>query len=175
MNSWIFGPIDFKMKGIILMINKQQLTQFLIDSSNAGYAGGKEKQWIKEKDGSTTIPFEKEDWKSHDNFFGGEPYGGRVVVFYKNKPIWMMVYYGWVKDGVETGPVYHILQGALKLMPEEAPFRGPKEHQQNKMVYKNTWQGDVERFSGEEIISSEGKITYQANYMGGWVDQRKDS
>lgn len=64
-------------------MDKESLRQFLIDSNKAGYAGGEEKKWIKESDGSTTIPFEKEDFRSHDNFFGGEPYGGRIIVFIK--------------------------------------------------------------------------------------------
>ena len=34
--------------------------------------------------GGVTIPYEKGDWKSHDNFFGGEPYGGRIIVFYNS-------------------------------------------------------------------------------------------
>ena len=107
-------------------MNKEQLCQFLVDSNNAGYAGGEAKKWIKEPDGSTTIPFEKGSWKSHDNFFGGEPYGGRTVVFYEGKPYWMMVYYGWVEEGIETDPVYGVLKNALKQMPEDYSFRGPK-------------------------------------------------
>src|SRR3972149_4062506 len=111
-------------------MNKKALKQFLIDSNKAGYAGGEEKKWIKEPDGSTTIPFEKGDFRSHDNFFGGEPYGGRIVVFYKDKSVWIMVYYGWITPGVAVNPVYAVLRGALKLMPEKAPFRGPKKFQE---------------------------------------------
>ena len=73
-------------------MTKESLIKFLIESNKAGYASGQEKQWIKELDGSTTIPFKKGEWHSQDNFFGGEPYGGRIVVFYKNKPYWIMVY-----------------------------------------------------------------------------------
>src|SRR3989344_2490018 len=134
-------------------MNIEDLKQFLIDSNKAGYAGGKEKQWIKDPDGSTTIPFEKGDWKSHDNFFGGEPYGGRVVVFHENKPVWMMVYYGFVVKGVATNFVYAVLRNALMRMPEEAPFRGPKEFKDGEFTYSNTWNGNVKRYSGEEQIT----------------------
>src|SRR5687767_1897076 len=98
----------------------QALHQFLLDSNKAGYAAGEEKQWIKESDGSTTIPYEKGEFRSHDNFFGGEPYGGRLVVFHQNKPVWIMVYYGWVAEGVQPDPVYATLRGALMRMPEDA-------------------------------------------------------
>ncbi len=153
-------------------MNTEALRQFLIEANKAGYAGGNEKKWIKEPDGSTTIVFEKGEWRSHDNFFGGEPYGGRIIVFYKNKPYWMMVYYGWVAEGVETDPVYGILRKALMQMPEDAPFRGPKKYKENGYAYKNTWSGDIERYFGEEQITQGEKLIYKASYMGGLVDQR---
>lgn len=133
---------------------------------------GEGKQWIKEKDGSTTIPFEKNGWKSHDNFFGGEPYGGRIIVSYKKRPLWIMVYYGWIDQGVETNPVYSILRKALRQMPETAPLRGPKELNDGIYSYSNNWSGDIKKYSGEEKILKEGKLIYKANYMGGLVDQR---
>lgn len=155
------------------MFDLKSLQQFLIDSNKAGYAGGEEKKWIKEPDGSTTIPYEKDRFKSHDNFFGGEPYGGRVVVFYDNKPVWMMVYYGWVAETADTNNVYSILREALMHMPEDAPFRGPREYKSGNLTYTNEWQGDVSRYSGEEkIVDAKGEVVYQANYRGGLVDQR---
>ena len=154
-------------------MNKENLRQFLIDSNKAGYAGGKNKKWVKEVDGSTTIPFEKDPWKSHDNFFGGEPYGGRTIVFFESKPAWIMVYYGRVEEGVEANPVYEILRNALMQMPEDYPFRGPKEYKEGQFTYTNIWNGEVEKFSGEEQITQASKLIYKANYIGGLVDQRK--
>jgi hypothetical protein len=158
----------------MLNTNINNLKEFLIDSNAAGYAGGEEKKWIKEPDGSTTIPFEKGLWKSHDNFFGGEPYGGRTVVFYEGKSVWMMVYYGKVMEGIEPKSVYGILRNALAKMPEDYPFRGPKEFKEGEYTYTNSWQGEVEDFSGEEQITKAGNVIYRANYLGGLVDQRKE-
>ncbi|MBU1104306.1 DUF5680 domain-containing protein [Candidatus Parcubacteria bacterium] len=154
-------------------MNNESLCQFLIDSNNAGYASGDEKKWIKESDGSTTIPFEKGAWKSHDNFFGGEPYGGRTVVFYENRPYWIMVYYGWVKESIETTPIYKILRNALKQMPKDYPFRGPKEFKDGEYAYSNSWEGKINRFSGEEQITQGERLVYRANYIGGLVDVKK--
>lgn len=154
-------------------MNKEALRLFLIDSNRAGYAGGEEKKWVKELDGSTTIPFEKGPWRSHDNFFGGEPYGGRTIVFHEGKPFWMMVYYGWVAEGVESNPVYGVLRNALMQMPEDYPFRGPKEHKEGEFTYSNSWEGEDDRFSGEEQIRQGEKLIYKANYLGGLVDRRK--
>lgn len=155
-------------------MDKEGLQQFLIASNAAGYAEGDSKKWIKEDNQSTTIPFESGDWRSDDNFFGGEPYGGRTVVFYKGNPTWMMVYYGWVEDGVDADLVYKVLRGALMKMPEEAPYRGPKEYKQEEFTYTNTWNGNVERFDGEEKITQGEKVIYQASYRGGLIDQRKE-
>jgi len=150
----------------------QALKQFLLDSNAAGYIVGDEKQWIKEPDSSTTIPFTKKEWSSHDNFFGGEPYGGRLVVSYNGKPCWIMVYYGWVAEGVKPDSVYAMLRKALKNMPADYPVRGPKELVDGEYLYQNTWNGAVERYVGEEQITLNGNIIYKANYLGGLVDQQ---
>jgi len=154
-------------------MNIEALRGFLVDSNNAGYAGGDSKKWVKESDGSTTIPFEQGEWKSHDNFFGGEPYGGRVVVFHKEKPAWMMVYYGWVVEEANSDQVYETLRGALKQMPPEHPYRGPQKYESGQSVYTNQWTGELDRFSGEERITQGEKVVYQANYLGGLVDTRQ--
>ena len=83
-----------------------------------------------------------------------------------------MVYYGWVAAGTPTDPVYNTLKNALKKMPPEAPFRGPKLYKEGEYIYTNSWQGDLERFSGEEQITQNGRLIYQANYRGGLVNQQ---
>ncbi len=147
------------------------LKNFLILANQAGYASGEDKKWVKEPDGSTSIHYENSEWKMYDNFFGGEPYGGRMIVFKNQKPFWMMVYYGWVEEGTPTKDVYSVLQGALRLMPEEAPFRGPKEYKLDEFVYRNEWDGGIERYRGDESINKNEVLIYKASYMGGLVDQ----
>jgi hypothetical protein len=154
-------------------MDKNLLREFIIESNKAGYAGGEEKKWINEKDGSTTIPFAKGKWMMQDNYFGGEPYGGRTIVSFEGKPAWLMVYYGLVIEGVEPKSVYGVLKNALMKMPEDYPFRGPKKYEEGELIYENYWKGDIENFSGEEKISRIGEMIYKANYLGGLVDQRK--
>ena len=81
-------------------MNVTKLRKFLIKANKMGYAAGDTVEITKEKDGSKTIAYKDGDWMFRDNYFGGEPYGGREVIFYKDKPIWMMVYYGWVDNNV---------------------------------------------------------------------------
>ena len=159
-------------KGLI-----SELKEFLKEANMAGYAGGEEKKWKKEEDNSTTITHESSDgrWLFHDNFFGGEPYGGREVIFKDGQAVWMMVYYGEIVDkGLDKDKVYAFLQKSLSLADEDLPVRGPKEKKEEidggEWFYENNWQGSLERFKGKEIIKINGKEIYNADYIGGLVD-----
>jgi len=156
-------------------MSKEQLLKFIAEAHKAGYAAGEAANKVKEKDGSTTITFQKDSWKYHDNYFGGEPYGGRETVFYEDSPVWMMVYYGRVDRSVEDFEgVYTLLQKVLKLAPEDNPYRGPKEFKEGEFEYKNSWRGDIEEFSGKEFIYKNQKEVYRAKYIGGFVNTRKE-
>jgi hypothetical protein len=157
------------------MINLNELCKFLVKAKKSTYAAGDVAKKIFEADKSTTLVFEEGDWKYHDNYFGGEPYGGREVVFFQGQPVYMMVYYGWVIEGVpDVQAVYKTLQGALTLIPEDKPFRGPKKYNLDGVEYINIFEGEIDNFFGEEIIKSkDGNEIYKAKYIGGLVDQRK--
>lgn len=156
------------------MFDLNNLSKFLVKAKKSTYASGDRAQKLIEKDGSTTLVFEDGDFRYHDNYFGGEPYGGREVVFFENKPVYIMVYYGWVNDSIsDFSGVYKILQEALSLISEENPYRGPKEYISGDYVYINNFVGKVDNFQGEEIIKLSGEEVYRAKYMGGLVDQRK--
>ncbi len=155
-------------------VRKEEVAKFLTEANKAGYASGQERKWTKEDDSSTTIAYRSGDWRFHDNFFGGEPYGGREVIFYREKPVWIMVYYGWVdKTERDVRSVYGFLQAALKgIKPDE--IRGPTAFQKDGLTYANSCTGDFGRFEGEESISRDDQIIYRAGYSGGLVDQRQE-
>ena len=150
-----------------------QLSQFLIEAKTSTYAAGDSAKRNKETDQSTTMIFEKWEWRYHDNYFVGEPYGGREVASFQWKPIWMMTYYGWVEKNrnIVVGEVYRILQWALRNIPENAPYRGPLEYKDEEYIYHNSYTWNLEQFSGKEIIRKGDEIVYQAQYMGGIIDQ----
>ena len=107
-------------------MNYEDLKQFLLESNLSSYASETVTE-TKELDGSTSIVFAKGKFRSHDNYFGGEPYGGRVVVFHQEKPVWLMVYYGQVHATIsDLGKIYSFLKKALKKMPPDNPFRAGK-------------------------------------------------
>lgn len=153
----------------------EALRKFLLAANKAGYAAGGESQAVTEDDSSKSIIFEQDDFVSHDNWFGGEPYGGRTVVFYQNQPAWVIVYYGTVDPAfADLDGVYSFLRKALMQMPEDMPVRGPKTLEDGPWRYVNSWEGDLGLYSGEEIIYYEDKPIYDASYSGGFVDVRKE-
>jgi hypothetical protein len=156
------------------MFDKKDLCKFLVKAKKTTYAVGDLAKKIINDDKSTTLTFEEGDWKYHDNYFGGEPYGGREVVFFKNEPVYIMTYYGQVNEKVsDVKKIYGILMNALKLIPENKPYRGPEEYTENNLEYRNSFTGEVDNFSGEEKILENGNEVYSAKYMGGLVDQRR--
>jgi len=75
-------------------MDEAALLRFLLDAGRRGYAAGGTAVKIQEADHSTTIVLDDGKWRFHDNYFGGEPYGGREIVFLDGRPVWMAVYYG---------------------------------------------------------------------------------
>jgi hypothetical protein len=156
------------------MIDKQKLCKFLVMAKKSTYASGEKANKIVENDGSTTLIFEDGNFKYHDNYFGGEPFGGREIVSLNNEPIYIMTYYGSVDESIaDFEAIYNVLQKALSLIPEDHPFRGPKEYLDNNLIYKNSYTGEVDNFFGEETINTvDGKEIYRTRYAGGLICQR---
>lgn len=150
--------------------DKSALKNFIFEASRATYASGDESIKKKLSDGSTTIEYENDVYKFHDNYFGGEPYGGREVVFLNDKPLWMMVYYGLVHDGANK-EVYGFLMESLSNTTVDIPYRGPALFEKGEWKYENKLVGDVDRFSGTEKILRNEQCIYEASYIGGLVDQ----
>jgi hypothetical protein len=152
-------------------MDEAALLRFLLEASQRGYAAGGSAVKTREADHSTTIVLEQNEWRFHDNYFGGEPYGGREVVFLRGRPVWMAVYYGQV-DGPNVDSVYSFLQRALRDAPAEFPVRGPEKFTEGRFTYGNVYDGGVMSFSGQETIQEDGRTVYTARYVGGLVDRR---
>ncbi|MBI2033325.1 MAG: hypothetical protein HYT10_02560 [Candidatus Levybacteria bacterium] len=149
----------------------ENLRKFLLEAANKGYALG-ESAFKKGPDDSYIIEYESGNFRFHDNWFGGEPFGGREVVFYKEKAEWIMVYYG--ADSGKADGLIQVLRKALANPPKELPVRGPKTLVGGGFRYVNKWQGNLEKFKGEEVIYYKNEEVYTATYVGGFIDQRGD-
>jgi hypothetical protein len=154
-----------------MKIDTAELRAFILEASRATYASGDESIKETQADGSTTIEYKSGDYRFHDNYFGGEPYGGREVVFLNDKPIWMMVYYGLVYEGGIAKDIYPFLMESLSKSILEMPYRGPTSYESGSYRYENELEGTVERLSGSEKICKGDICIYEAKYIGGLVDR----
>lgn len=148
----------------------EEVRQFLVKANRNGY-GNEQTKESDQTDGSHTITYQDGDWKFNDNFFGGEPFGGREVISHKNKPVWMMVYYGYVSEMSLQKETYTFLKKALLNFPEDMPYRGPAELVESDWRYQNKVSGEFANFSGQESIRFQNKVVYRAKYQGGLVDR----
>jgi len=126
-------------------------------------------------DGSYDLVIEYKGYRFHDNWFGGEPFGGREVVGKNGKVFWMMTYFGAIVDASEApADVYGTcLKEAMRNPARELPVRGPRQYSaSNGYTYSFEWTGDLNRFNGVETISNQdGKVAYVGEVSGGLVDQ----
>ena len=128
-------------------MNEHDLKHYLLKVAKRGYADKEnERKWAKQPDFSTTIRHTDGPWSMDDNFFGGEPYGGREV--------------------------YPCLQDALADPDEELPVRGPRTFEQGSMRYEASWDGELGGFSGRERIFDGSQEIYTVSFVGGLVDVR---
>ncbi len=123
----------------------------------------------KEGDGSRTIEYTEGAYRMHDNFFGGEPYGGRLVIFHNDEAVFLEVYYGQTTR--QADPVYDFLREALQYPSDDNPFRGPAEYQRGNLVYRCTTEGDVANHTVKEYIYDGDEEIYWAVIIGGLVDR----
>lgn len=150
-----------------------ELKRFFCKAQKNGYPNEKV-EVANEKNGSYTITYKEGPWFFHDNFFGGEPFAGKDVIFYNDKAVWIMLYYGWVHDTQMTpDEVYRFLRKALAQFPKDYPYRGPNMFEADGLVYKNKHDGEMDNFFGEETIWQENEEIYMTRYFGGWIDRRE--
>lgn len=154
------------------MPDLKELKKFLVKASTKTYASSDDKYKKEEKDGSVTFEYKDGDWKYNDNYLGANSFGGREVIYYKDKPIWVMTYYGQVyEDKPAAKLVPDFLRKALTRVADsmdlEVPARGPKKYKEGDFSYLSNTDGKITAFTGEEFILKDGDEVYCAVYNGG--------
>jgi len=144
-----------------------ELKKFLINAKKNTYASGGENKAKVLFDGAKEYIFNKGDFKYIDRYEGHEKFEGIESVFKNNKIIWKMKYKGKVlSNKISADDIYSFLRKALKQIPNDKPFRGPKELISKEYKYTNNIEGDIEKFSGEEKIFYKNKLMYRLAYSG---------
>jgi hypothetical protein len=148
-----------------------KLEQFLVKAKVSAYASGGEAGIL--ADGCKELTFQEGPFKYRDRYFGWNPFVGEEVVWEDDQIAWAMNYYGLVFDEVvPAGQVYAFLQEAMNQVKEDRPFRGPQRFAKGDFEYTDESQDDVERFSGIERITYQGREIYRLDYHGGRVKDK---
>lgn len=155
-----------------MKIDTKELTSFLNEANKSTYANKDAPKAASTRPKSDDYHFEKGNLIYHDTYFGARDFIGEEVVYKDGEPVWAMNYYGFIlKLEASTKEVYSILRPALMQEYDDIlPVRGPKEYKEGESIYRNSVEGNLERFSGtEEIILKDEKV-YNCWYHGGSVE-----
>lgn len=146
------------------MQNKKRI-EFLIKAKKATYAGkGAEAKSSRPK--SHDLIYEEDELRYIDTYLGGHQFAGEEALWENNIPFWAMNYCGRVLANTFEGD---FLKEALLNVPEDIPFRGPREFKRGVFEYRCSVNGDFEWFNGyEEIFKDEIKI-YECFFHGGLI------
>ncbi len=149
-----------------------EFLHFLVNAKKNTYASEGEFSEKKLNDGTRQLTYEIKNFKYRDNYFGFNPFLGEEIVWFDNKILWGMNYYGKVFDKEYSEEIYNFLKKALKMVEKESPYRGPKILKEDKLKYINKFKGDYKNFIGKEIILYDGKKIYELKYHGGLIIEK---
>jgi hypothetical protein len=152
------------------------LESFIVKAKANGWAGAESggKRLPPSKEGSFDITFDSGDFHYHDSFVGGSDFCGQEHVTLKGKPVWSMVYYGYLlKPQVFNGKqVIAVLKDALSAMYKEGRFLGEFNYRASDGIeYRDINSGNFQRFNGTEKIFLEDESVYELVYCGGVVKE----
>ena len=148
-----------------------KLKNFLKNAKINTYASGKENKVKILFDSTKEYIFNDGNFKYVDKYKGHEKFNGKENVFKDNKIIWEMKYKGKVlSNEIPADNIYSFLRKALKQIPNNKPFRGPKKLIDKEYKYINNIKGDIKKFSGKEEIFYKNKLVYSLIYNGKTID-----
>ena len=146
------------------MMNKR-IIDFLVTAKKNTYAG-KGAETTSSRVKSHDLVYSENDMMYYDTYLGGEKFAGEEALWISEKPYWAMNYIGRLTGNGFSGD---FLKEALLHVPEELPFRGPKEYVSGEYRYQCTVSGEFEWFQGKEVIFLHDKEIYECYFHGGLV------
>ena len=150
-----------------------KLSNFLIEAKKQTYANQNIQTQNSSRKGSYDYEYTNGNMLYHDTYFGGTHFIGEEVVYQENNtPIWGMNYYGITLDeSLQEEAIDKVLRPALMKVGDTniLPVRGPKEFIQGDYKYTFTVTGDLNNFSGQEIIYKNNKKIYELKCHGGAI------
>jgi hypothetical protein len=153
-----------------MSIDIGELNAFIVRAKAATYVGSGEPA-TPSRLGSHDLRFTDGKWTYHDSYFGGADFIGEEVVYFDEKPVWAMNYYGYIlrEDLITAAQAGQMIKASLSRMYKEGRFLGGFEYAENNFTYVDTSEGNVDHFHGREFICRGQEIAYELIYHGGLI------
>ena len=143
----------------------RKIVEFLIRAKQATYAG-KGAETVSSRVRSHDLVYRENEYMYYDTYLGGDQFAGEEALWISELPFWSMNYAGRVTGENFSGD---FLKEALLHVPEEQPYRGPREYTNGDYVYRCDTQGSFDWFQGKETISYQGKEIYECFFHGSLI------
>ena len=148
----------------------EMFSGFLIKAKTETYASGDESKVIKLNDGCKEINYALNEFKYRDRYYGEYNFSGEEIVWKNDKAFWSMNYFGITNNKIEFPKNFpEFLKEALRKVPRDSPFRGPKIYSNGDFAYVNDINGAIDDFHGIEKIFYKGVEIYKLYYHGGII------
>ena len=149
------------------------LEEFLIEAKQQTYVNALVEKKPSSRLNSNDYEYVKDNMIYHDTYFGGTKFIGEEIVYVDNTPYWGMNYYGVTLDeNLGEEAMDNALRPALMKVGEDKsviPIRGPKEFINGEFKYSFDVIGDVNNFSGVEIVYKNNVKIYELKCTGGLI------
>ena len=149
------------------------LRDFLVEAKKQTYANENIKKQLSTRKGSFDYEYSSNGMTYHDTFFGGVKFMGEEVVYKDDDtPIWGMNYYGvTILESLGEEAMDNALRPALMQVGEDdiIPVRGPREYINGEYKYVFNVSGDLNNFTGTEIVYKNDDKIYELKCVGGLI------
>lgn len=153
-------------------MNKTLLTNFLLKARTKTYAGnvGKVKPILRD---SKQFEYKKGGWLYRDVYYTGNGiFTGIEVVYFKNKAVWGMPYYGNFKKMTEKEVDLILRTALLENWKTARTWKSVKWRKGNyEYVCTPDFKGSVKEIAGSERIFRNKKEVYKFFYAGGLLSK----
>ena len=155
----------------VRMYTECGLYEFILRAKNNTYAGDGER-CISTRKSSVDMEYIEGNLCYHDTYFANVDFSGQEAVYYKDRPVWTMVYYGKVTrpDMVSASEIGAMIKESLSMMYIEGRFLGGFSYQKDNFCYIDRNEGEFSYFHGTEVIFKDGIPVYELKYTGGTLD-----
>lgn len=149
-------------------VNLDKLEKFITEARRNTYAVGSKSIENPRLSGSTQLEYQKADYFYQDIYFtGSKRFIGQEIVYYNNKPVWAMNYFGSIVEK----EILDFLKKSLSKLSQECRLGKKCQFEKRELRYQDEGQGSLGRFLGEEQIFQKNKNVYSLTYQGGIISK----